>query len=321
MVYHQSVISGIFEILDKHIREGDSVIAGISGGPDSTALLDLLAQFAKQTPYEIVVAHVNHGIRGAAAKHDENFVKNLAKKYGFKFEVKRVELAGKTHQEELGRKIRREFFEKLRGRHRAKWIITAHTADDQMETIIFNFLRGSGVKGLAGMQVQNGFYLKPLLNISKKEILKYLTAGKLEFCSDRTNEDTKYSRNLIRKKIVLPAEKLNPSLKKTLLRSASIFGEINEWLKVEANNFLKKQKAGKCSFRAKDFLVLPKALQQTVIQTAYQICTKYSYQLPAVKVEEILRMIKRNIGKKKIITGKPAAVFSLEKGLVETLRG
>lgn len=299
--------------LFKSILAGDTVVVGVSGGPDSTALLDALFEFSRKVPCKIIVAHVNHGIRGAAAAHDENFVKNLAKQYGLKFEIKRVKLAGKTHLEELGREVRHEFFEKLRAKYKAKWILTAHTQNDQIETMVFNFLRGSGPRGLSGMDVAWGAYLKPLLGVPKSEILKYLKSKNLKFCTDATNNDTNLSRNFIRKKIMPLFEKLNPSFATTILRNAKIFKGIDEWLQKEADAFLKNG----TSFVAKDFLKLPESLQQAVIQAAYQTKTGYAYQLPITKIDEILRMIKRNIGKKKIITGKPAATFYLYKGEVD----
>lgn len=312
-------MESVFRNLETHVKCGDALVVGVSGGPDSTALLDLLAEFARKTPCRIIVAHVNHGIRGREALHDEKFVEKLAEKYGFKFEPKRVKLAGKTGLEERGRDIRREFFEKLRIKYNAKWIITAHTQDDRIETIIFNFLRGSGPRGLAGMETVLGCYLKPLLAISKVEVLQYLKSRKLKFCVDSTNADTDFSRNFIRRNLAPLIEKINPSYKKTLLRNAEIFKEIDEWLRFEAQFFLeaqlRKNRGG--AFRAKDFMALPKALQQAVVQSSYRKFTGYPYQLPALKIEEILRMISRNIGKKKIITGCPAATFSIDKGLIK----
>jgi tRNA(Ile)-lysidine synthase len=311
----------LFPILSQYISKNDTVIVGVSGGPDSVALLDLLIDFYAMSPH-IVVAHVNHGIRGKAADKDEKFVSALAKSYGLKFEIKRVKLVGKSNVEELGRGVRRSFFEELRKKYSAKFIITAHTKNDQSETIILNFIRGSGVSGLAGMEIVNGAYLKPLLGVEKSEILAYLKSKKIKFCKDATNEDTALRRNFVRKKIIPVLEELNPSLKNTLTRNAEIFREINVWLGMEAEKFLKSQREHMRSenelFLSKSFLKLPKALQQEVVQFAFKKGSSQSYGLSAIKIGEILNLIERNVGKKKILLGNlgRGGYFYLDKGVV-----
>lgn len=295
-------------VLDQYFTSGDRMIVGVSGGPDSTALLDVLVQYSPQT--NIVVVHINHGIRGKASDADEKFVRQLAKFYGLKCEVKRVKLAKKTHQEELGRKIRREFFEKLRAKYHAKWIVTAHTQDDQIETIVFNFLRGSGPAGLAGMKVANGFYLKPFLHIPKAEILQYLKERKLQFRKDATNADMRYKRNFIRKKILPLFLRVNPSFQKTLLRNAETFRCVSDWLNSKAEEFLN----GRNTFSAKEFQQLPPALQRAVLQCAFRKFSKQLYRLSAVRIEEMVRLVERRVGGKKVFLGK-CGMFRLNKGV------
>lgn len=295
-------------VLVQYLASSDCMIVGVSGGPDSAALLDVLVQYSPQT--NIVVVHINHGIRGKASDADEKFVRQLAKSYGLKCEVKRVKLAEKTHQEELGRKIRREFFEKLRAKYRAKWIVTAHTQDDQIETIVFNFLRGAGPAGLAGMKTANGFYLKPFLHIPKAEILQYLKERKLKFRKDATNADTRYKRNFIRKKILPLFSRVNPSFQKTLLRNAETFRAISGWLNSKAEEFLN----GRNTFSAKEFQKLPSAIQCAVLQCAFRNFSKQPYRLSSVRIDEMLRLVDRNIGRKKILLGKYVSFF-LNKGL------
>lgn len=253
------------------------------------------------------------------------------------FALKRVKLTGSA-LEERGRQIRREFFEHLRVKYKARWILTAHTEDDQLETIIFNFLRGSGVAGLAGMNVIDGFYLKPLLSVSKAEILQYLKKRKLRFCRDRTNHDTKLRRVFIRKKILPLLGSINPSFRKTLLRNSSIFRELEKWTLLAAQKFLKRSGAGvgigaatgigvgaasaglpaatsigSRIFSLKEYELLPSAFKSAVIQEAYRSGQKAAYCLPSVKVAEITRMLERGIGNKKIVCG-GGGTFLLKKG-------
>lgn len=306
------------EIFGKYISAQDIVIAAISGGPDSTTLIHLLSDFLKKTRCKIIVAHVNHGIRGREADKDEKFVEGLARSFGFPYEIKRVNLSG-SGLEERGREIRRLFFEELRKKYSAKWIITAHTQDDQLETVIFNFIRGAGVSGLAGMQVADGFYLKPLLNAPKSEIFKYLKAKKLKFCVDKTNKDPRFSRNFIRRKLLPLFLKLNPSLRDTLLRNSEIFRDLKQWLLSESEQFLAAQKKifkGKQHvFLAKDFLKLPEPVCQMVINLVFQKYTGQYYGLSFIKTEEIIGMIKKNVGRKRICVNKDC-YFYLNKGVV-----
>lgn len=308
----------IFHNLSQYIKPYDVIIVAVSGGPDSVFLLHALAEFSKKTPCKIIVAHVNHGIRGHDADKDEKFVKNLAKKNGLKFEVHCVKLVGKSALEEKGRQIRRNFSEKLLKKYHAKWILTGHTQDDNIETIIFNFLRGSGLTGLAGMKEKNGFYLKPLLEISKKEILEFLRKNKIKFCIDETNADIHFRRNFIRKKLLPDFEKINPSFRATLLRNSKIFRELDEFIKFQARDFLKRHKKGEEIFPLKEYEKLPAALKTAVIQEAFKVCKKAAYNLSAIKTAEIRRLFARKIGNKKIICPEKGW-FYLKKGIVNWL--
>lgn len=309
----------------------DTLIVAVSGGPDSVALLDMVSGMRDGgSGTSIIVAHVNHGIRGFEADRDEKFVRVLAKKYGLKCEVKCVQLAGKTGQEEKGRKIRRDFFERLRKKYKARWILTAHTEDDQIETIVFNFLRGSGPAGLAGMQMVNGYYVKPLLGLSKAEILAYLKARKIKYCKDRTNEETHYRRNFLRKRILPLFKKINPNFRQTLIRNAQTFREIHEWLEKEATFTLRQaqgdnqqalgdRKRKDFSFSAKKILALPPAIQSAALQLLFQKFSRQSYRLPSKKISEIQRLLSRNIGRKRVGLGKGIWI-SLEKGQLKLMR-
>lgn len=243
MVLSQMLSENIASILKMHVAPDDRLIVAVSGGPDSTALLHIFAASAKNLQPTLIVAHVNHGLRGADSDADEKFVRNLAASYGLSCEVKRVRIPGTTHVEERGRKLRRIFFESLQKKYHAKWIVTAHTADDQLETILMNFLRGCGPNGLAGMRVAEGAYLKPFLGVPKSDILTYLKSRRLKFCKDKTNDATHFRRNFIRKNLVPLLAEINPSFSKTWLRNSEMFGALDLWLQKEAQTFLRKSGA------------------------------------------------------------------------------
>lgn len=301
----------VFPIFKNYFRPGDAIIVGVSGGPDSMTLLDLLAQFSQTHELRIIVAHVNHGIRGASADRDEQFVRKAALRYGCEFFCKRVKLTG-SHLEEKGRAVRRAFFEQLQKKYRACFICTAHTADDQLETIIFNFVRGGGPAGLAGMRELNGFYLKPLLGIEKRELLAYLRLRKLSFRKDSTNEDTRIRRVLIRKKILPLLKRINPSLGATLARNAQIFREIDEYFLRAAQKFLAAQKKGSALFSREAFLKLALPLQRATIIVVLLGHVDPSYRFGIVRIDEILGLIGRGVGGKWVEVGKKKA--KMEKG-------
>lgn len=312
------MITKLFPIFSQYIKSHDIVTIGVSGGPDSVFLLNVLVEFSRQIPCKIIVAHINHGIRGKDSDDDEKFVKNLAGKFDLKFELKRVKLAGKSALEERGREVRREFFERLRQKYNAKWILTAHTQDDNVETIVFNFLRGSGLGGLAGMKEQNGFYLKPLLGVSKKEILTFLRARKTSFREDKTNKDTKFRRNFIRNKILPLLIEINPSFRNTILRNSAIFRELDDFIKQKARQFLEKHKETGGIFPLKAYELLPSAIKTAVVQEAFKIRKKTAHGLSAIKTAEICRLLSRRIGNKRIICPK-GGVFFLKTGMVKWL--
>jgi tRNA(Ile)-lysidine synthase len=164
-------------------------VLAVSGGVDSVVLLDMLA---KQPNLELVVAHFDHGVREDSAS-DAEFVASLAEKYNLSFETKREEL-GKNVSEEIARNRRYEFLRAVAQKHNAK-LVTAHHADDVIETIAINLIRGTGWRGLASMDSD---VLRPLTNITKDEIIRYAKANNLDWREDSTNASDDYLRNRIR---------------------------------------------------------------------------------------------------------------------------
>lgn len=169
-------------------------VVAVSGGIDSVVLLDMLAREGKQA---LVVAHFDHGIREDSAD-DARFVKGLADSYGLPFETRREEL-GANASEELARAKRYEFLQQVVDKHEAAWIVTAHHMNDLAETIAINLTRGTGWRGLAVLDRDT--INRPLLGMTKREIIEYALQHDLEWCEDSTNQSDKYLRNRLRRKI------------------------------------------------------------------------------------------------------------------------
>jgi len=167
-------------------------IIAVSGGVDSVVLLDMLVKESR----DLVVAHFDHGIREESAA-DAKFVGELAEKYGLVYETKREEL-GNNASEESARERRYEFLRDVAKKNGAK-IVTAHHADDLVETIAINLIRGTGWRGLAVLDSPD--IERPLLGMTKKDLLAYAKKHKLQWREDATNKDTKYLRNDVRRKL------------------------------------------------------------------------------------------------------------------------
>lgn len=218
------------------IDPGDHLIVACSGGSDSVALLYLLVDLSISHSFTLSVAHVNHGLRGQEANRDETYVQNLSYRFGLPFFSHHCDVqAFATEQgltiEEAGRIVRYRFFRQLAAQRSSTKIVTAHHKDDQAETVLMNLLRGSGSNGLKGILPKNGDLIRPLLAVTKQEILDYLTAIKVLACYDQTNSDINILRNRIRI-CLLPQLELeyNNHIKDSLCRTATILQDEQDFI-------------------------------------------------------------------------------------------
>ena len=259
------------KILEKHIKAGDTVIAAISGGPDSVFLLDLCLKLRKRHPFKIIVAHVNHRLRGRASDLDEQFVRQFAAKNNLACKVKILDEIGKGNLEEVARNFRYEFFEQIRKKHHASWILTAHHRDDNIETVLFNLARGSSLNGIKGMRTctEARHLLRPLLKISKTEILKSLHRKKIKYRLDSSNCDNRFSRNLLRNKIIPLLRRINGNFGSNLLELIGDLDEVAEFMERKTGEWL-RQNTTKNGIPLDKFLRLPPVLQKTVLAGLYR---------------------------------------------------
>lgn len=230
------------------IKKYDKLSLGVSGGADSMYLFYNLMDLKDDWDLDILVCHLNHGIR-QTAKRDEDFVKKVCQDYGIKCITKTVnmdEFAKKERisSEEAGRILRYEFF---RENSKGRKILTAHNANDRAETVLFNIMRGTGLKGLAGISEVNEDIFRPLINIRREEIEDYLHKNKLAYFNDETNFEEIYTRNKIRLGLIPELKKFNPDIINSLLRLSENAEEANELIeelvrenyeKCLENNFL-----------------------------------------------------------------------------------
>ena len=190
----------------KLLEDGGTVLVALSGGADSTALLHFLYSVKEKYNLTILAAHLNHGIRGEEADRDERFCKILCEKYNIPFYSKTLDIPALSKQrgvsEELcGRDERYAFLGTLAEAHNAR-IATAHNADDNAETLIFNLARGSSLRGAAGIPPKRGRIIRPLIEVTRAQIEEYCAENGLDFVTDSTNLGDEYTRNKIRHHVI-----------------------------------------------------------------------------------------------------------------------
>lgn len=199
------------------LQDNERVLVGVSGGADSVVLLDVLLKLQ----YTCVVAHCNFHLRDEESNRDEKFVENLAEKYNLLYKKVDFNTVGyaksnKISIEMAARELRYAWFNRMAAETKCSSIAVAHHADDSIETVLLNLIRGTGLKGLTGIELKNGNLVRPLLCCNRNEIEKYAGKYKLEYVTDSTNASNDYSRNKIRNVLLPLMSEINPSIKQTL---------------------------------------------------------------------------------------------------------
>jgi tRNA(Ile)-lysidine synthase len=211
-------------------RSGGTLVLGLSGGPDSVALLDVLTALQPQLGFRLVAGHLDHGLR-ADSQNDVDFCAALCARLGVPFESARADVQARRRRDHAGledaaRRERRAFLTALCARHAAEAIALAHTRDDQAETLLLHLLRGAGLQGLRGMLPLRGPWVRPLLDISRAEVLSHLAARALPCLQDPTNSDPALLRNRVRLELLpLLEQRFNPAVRAALARSAALLSD------------------------------------------------------------------------------------------------
>jgi tRNA(Ile)-lysidine synthase len=253
MIYREKILESIVNnFFDTGIiKDRDVLLVALSGGMDSMCLMDAFYKLQSEVNYKLMAIHVHHGIRGKEADRDLEFVKEYCNSMDIKLieeKVDAVKYAKKNNLtiEEAARILRYDAFEKNWKKLSSKnsrgnvYILVAHHEKDQAETVIHNMLRGTGIKGLVGMKMQNGNILRPLLNIKKSEIEKYVDTYDVPYVNDSTNDDTKYTRNFIRKEILDKFDEINSAAITHIAELSKQAKEINDFIELESKKAYKK---------------------------------------------------------------------------------
>jgi len=283
---------------NKLLEQGDRVIVGVSGGPDSMALLHILYKLADSLRIEVIAAHLNHGLREEAEK-EEAFVKDICQSWGISCYSRQVPVADlaraqKMTLEEAGRSARYGYFYDLLEGTGAERIATAHHRDDVAETVLLHFLRGSGIKGLRGILPSSGKLVRPLLNTGKSELLTYLENEKIDYCLDESNFDPVYLRNRIRHYLLPYLQKeFNPRIVDKLSQLALIARDENEALEEETRRLwpqvLLNEEAGKLVLDNRNLFRLHPAFRRRIVLHAFTLLSG-ELEWSLADVEKVLEL-------------------------------
>ena len=306
-----AIDSEVLTFIQSHklLAPGDRVLVAVSGGPDSVALLHLLYDLREELELRLEVAHLQHGIRGAEAQEDARFVAELAQKLGLPFHLKEVNLrqiksaAGKGNLEALARAERYRFFAAVARERNLGKIATAHTQDDQAETVLMWLLRGSGLKGLGGMppthqldgtNIESASWpvvIRPLLGVSRTEIEEYLNEKHLTFRLDRSNQDLSFLRNWIRLKLIPQLkEKMDRNLPSRLAQQAELIREEDDLLDALAHAAINEIRTAEGMNRG-SLLKHSKAMQRRLLRLWIEATRGHLRGLDFQHIEALLDLI------------------------------
>lgn len=310
---------------NKLIINGDKIVLGVSGGPDSISMLDILRKIKEENiiQFDIVVAHINHLIRKEAVE-DEEYVKKYCEKNGIECYIKRIdvqELAQnkKIGTEEAGRKARYEFFDEISQKTSSNKIAVAHNKNDKIETIIMHVLRGSGTSGLIGIEpIRDNKYIRPLIECERKEIEEYCDNQKLEPRIDKTNFENEYTRNKIRN-IVIPYIKMefNPNIIETINRLSDVVKEeetyINKIVERTYKKLLIEKSKKEIVLDLKQFNEQDEVIKNRVILYTVKLINGSTQGVEKIHIRDIVKLCNNNIGNKYLTPNKNLKILIKNK--------
>ena len=317
------------------IENGDNIVIGVSGGPDSMALLNMLIFLKnnKKIDFDIFVAHINHGIR-IEAEEETKYVEEFCKKNNIECFIKREKVENlakeqKIGTEEAGRKLRYSFFDEVAKKVNANKIATAHNANDNAETVLMNLIRGTGTSGLKGIEAKrDNKFIRPLIEITRKEIEEYIEENKIEAKIDKSNSENIYTRNKVRNILIpLIEDEFNPNIITSLNRMSKIIKEENEYLSKQVekiyNEVVIAEYLGNKQLDNENVILLDLKKfnnQDIVIKNRLVLYTVNklfgtSKNIEMIHISDIIKLCENNIGNKYLVPNKKVKVM-VNKGKI-----
>jgi tRNA(Ile)-lysidine synthase len=294
------LLQKVIHTIERHglISRGEKVLVAVSGGPDSVALLEVLHSFSEERGWKLAVAHLHHAIRGEEADEDLRFVEARARHLGLPFFWKRLHEGWQRGKggslEQKARQLRYAFLEECLTSWGGHKVALGHQADDQAETVLTALLRGSGTRGLRGMPYQRGPFVRPLLDVSREEILGFLEQRSIDFRQDSSNLDTTFLRNRIRHVLIpLIRDRFTASPQRPLLRVARLCAldeEFFEEMLEEIKGRVLEIGQGEVEVDLEEVRRLHPALRWRLLRELYREVREDSSSLSMIHVESMDRL-------------------------------
>lgn len=305
------------------IDEKDRILVGLSGGPDSIFLLYILHNYFNN---QLIIAHINHKLRGVDSDLDEKFVRTISQKlkiplYVIREDIRKLSNENKKSIEEVGREVRFSFFDKTLKVENFNKIALGHNLDDNVETILINFIKGSGTKGLIGIPEKRDNIIHPIINIKKEEILKFLEENKIEYRVDKTNFEIDFLRNKVRNYLLPIIEKeFNKNFKEKILSLSNILKVEDRFL----DNLVENIKNDLIEFEDdfikidnKKFQKLDLSLKRRLIRKAIDYFNRDLREYPLEHIDKVISLENKKTGKEIELPFNLIAVKDKNKIIIE----
>ena len=314
----------VLETIQKYklIENNDKIVLGVSGGPDSIAMLNILNDIKNDDNinlnFSIVVAHINHLIR-EEAKQDEEYVKKFCKERNIEFysksiDVQKIANTNKIGTEEAGRNVRYEFFDEVLIKTNSNKIAIAHNKNDKIETIIMHILRGSGINGLKGIEPKREKYIRPLIECERNQIEEYCQKENLNPRIDKTNFENIYTRNKIRN-VVIPyiKKEFNENIINTMDRFSNLITEEDKYIENQVkdifNDIKLEENENQVVLQLKLFNLQEKVIKSRLILYTITRIFGSTNGIEKIHIEDIIKLCNNNIGNKYLTPNKKMKVL------------
>ena len=308
------------------IESGDRIVIGVSGGPDSMCLLNILKDIMEDKninlSFSICVAHINHKIR-READEETRYVKDYCEKNNIPIYIKEAEVIKiaeekKIGLEEAGRDVRYNFFEEVLKKTNSNKIAIAHNLNDRAETVLMNLIRGSGPLGLKGIEAKRNKYIRPLIQINRKQIEEYCEKEKLDPKFDKSNKDNTYTRNKIRNQLIPYLQReFNPNIIEAITKLSEIIEDEQNYLEKIVNNIYTNLLVEECEkeiiLNLKEFNKQDVVIKRKLILYTINKLLKTTKNIERIHIEDIIKLCNNNIGNKYLTPNKNIKVF-IKKG-------
>lgn len=283
------------------VSPGEKVLVAVSGGPDSVALLHALCSESDELGITLHVAHLNHSFRGEASDKDAEYVRELSANIGIgctvgKIDVPAIQKTLRMSAEEAARLVRYEFLERVAADVSADKIALGHTADDQVETVLLNMMRGTGMDGLSGMPLVREKIIRPMIKVRRSEVEEYIKQQSLQPRTDETNLMPTFTRNRVRLELLpLLRNEYNPEIDTAILRLSELAREDTAYLNIEAEETLCRlivsREEGLISLDPTGLLTVHLAIRRRLVRLAVKAARGELADVGFIHVEELLRLL------------------------------